>query len=86
MFPDLIVFDGGIGHKQTGEKALAQLGLVIPCVAVVKDERHKARDIMGDPKIKANFERAIILANLEAHRFAITYHRKLRKNYFLSKS
>lgn len=77
-YPDLIVFDGGLAHKQTGEKVLAHLGLLIPCVSVVKDERHKPKDILGD-KVHVDYhKKEILLANAEAHRFAIGYHKTLR--------
>ena len=77
-YPDLIVFDGGLAHKQTGEKVLASLGLLIPCVSVVKDERHKPKDILGD-KVHVDYhKKEILLANSEAHRFAIGYHKTLR--------
>jgi excinuclease ABC subunit C len=77
-FPDLIVIDGGVGHKQTAEKVLAHLGLIIPVVSVVKDDRHKPKDILG-PKIHVdNHKKEILLANAEAHRFAIGYHKTLR--------
>ncbi len=77
-YPDLIVIDGGAAHKQVAEKILAHLGLHIPCVAVVKDERHKPKDILGD-KVHVDYhKKEILLANAEAHRFAITYHKTLR--------
>jgi excinuclease ABC subunit C len=77
-FPDLIVIDGGLAHKQVAEKVLSSLQLLIPCVSVVKDERHKAKDILGD-KVHVDYhKKEILLANLEAHRFAITYHKTLR--------
>lgn len=77
-YPDLIVFDGGLTHKQIGEKVLADLGLLIPSVSVVKDERHKPKDILGD-KVHVDYhKKEILLANQEAHRFAITYHKTLR--------
>jgi excinuclease ABC subunit C len=77
-YPDLIVIDGGIAHKQTAEKVLASLGLLIPCVSVVKDERHKPKDILGD-KVHVDYHKKdILLANAEAHRFAIGYHKTLR--------
>lgn len=77
-YPDLIVIDGGLGHKQTAEKVLASLSLLIPCVAVVKDERHKPKDILGD-KLHVDYNKKdILLANAEAHRFAIGYHKTLR--------
>ncbi|MEN9552286.1 MAG: hypothetical protein RI935_663 [Candidatus Parcubacteria bacterium] len=77
-YPDLIVIDGGKGHKEVAEKVLASLGVAIPCVAVVKDERHKPKDILGD-KVHVDYhKKEILLANAEAHRFAITYHKLLR--------
>lgn len=77
-YPDLIVIDGGVVHKQTAEKVLAQLELLIPCVAVVKDERHRPKDILGDRVHVDYHKREILLANAEAHRFAIKYHKTLR--------
>lgn len=77
-YPDLMVIDGGLPHKQIAEKVLASLGLLIPCVSVVKDERHKPKDILGD-KVHVDYhKKEILLANAEAHRFAITYHKTLR--------
>ena len=77
-YPDLIVIDGGVAHKQTAEKVLASLGLLIPCVSVVKDERHKPKDILGD-KVHVDYHKKdILLANAEAHRSAITYLKTLR--------
>ena len=77
-FPDLIVIDGGIAHKQVAEKVLAGLGLLIPCVSVVKDERHKPKDILGDVIQITAHKKEILIVNDEAHRFAITYHKLLR--------
>lgn len=78
QYPDLIVIDGGLTHKQVAEKVLASLSLLIPCVSVVKDDRHKAKDILGD-KVHVDYHtKEILLANSEAHRFAITYHKTLR--------
>ncbi len=77
-YPDLVVIDGGIAHKQTAERVLASLGLHIPCVSVVKDERHKPKDILGDKVYTEAHKKEILFANAEAHRFAITYHKNLR--------
>ena len=77
-FPDLIVIDGGVGHKQTAEKVLAHLGLLIPVVSVVKDDRHKPKDILGRADLVDNHKKEILLVNAEAHRFAIGYHKHLR--------
>lgn len=78
QYPDLIVIDGGLAHKNVAEKVLASLHLLIPCVSVVKDERHKPKDILGD-KVHVDYHKKdILLANAEAHRFAIGYHKTLR--------
>jgi excinuclease ABC subunit C len=81
-YPDLIVIDGGVGHKQTAEKVLATLGLFIPVVSVVKDERHKPKDILGRPDLVDSHKKEILLANSESHRFAIGYHKLLRNRLF----
>jgi excinuclease ABC subunit C len=73
-----VVIDGGLAHKQVAEKVLVSLGLLIPCVSVVKDERHKPKDILGD-KVHVDYHKKdILLVNNEAHRFAIGYHKTLR--------
>lgn len=77
-YPDLIVFDGGLAHKHTGEGVLAEAGVLIPSVSVVKDERHKPKDILGRKEHVDNHKKEILLANSEAHRYAISYHKLLR--------
>lgn len=76
-FPDLIVVDGGTAQKRAMEKVLKENKLDIPVVSVVKDERHKAREILGD-KEYLKYEKEIILSNIEAHRYAISFHKSLR--------
>ncbi len=77
--PNLIVVDGGKAQVNTAEKVLAERGLKISVVGVVKDEHHRAREIVGDKASRMAHERTILLANSEAHRFAISYHRTLRE-------
>ncbi len=77
--PDLIVIDGGVAQKRTAETYLSFVGLSIPVVSVVKDERHRPREILGDSSVIKMHEKNILLANAEAHRFSLAYHRKLRK-------
>lgn len=84
--PHLIVVDGGKAQLNTAEKALAEWGIKIPVVGVVKDEHHRPREIIGDRDARTTYERAILLANSEAHRFAITYHRLLRDRSLKSKA
>lgn len=77
-YPDIIVIDGGMVHKQIAEKVLTSLSILIPCVSVVKNEHHKPKDILGDQVHVDYHKKDILLANAEAHRFAITYHKTLR--------
>jgi excinuclease ABC subunit C len=78
--PSLIAIDGGVGQLNAAKSVLKERGLEIQIVSIVKDERHKAHEILGLGD--QNLSRAIILANAEAHRFAIGYHRKLRGKGF----
>ncbi len=89
--PKLVVVDGGKAQINTAEKALKECGITIPVVGVVKDEHHKPKGILYDKntrpalenlKLRAGlsiFERAVLLAVSEAHRFAIAYHRAMRE-------
>jgi excinuclease ABC subunit C len=81
-FPDLIVVDGGVGQIHAAEEVLKDLKVEIPIASVVKDERHKAREVVGSKQYVVGRERDILLVNSEAHRFAIGYHRKLRNKGF----
>lgn len=75
--PRVIVVDGGKTHKKAVEELLKDLGMGIPVVAVVKDERHRPREVIGS--LRAGITDAdAVLANSEAHRFSITLHRKAR--------
>lgn len=82
--PDLIVVDGGIGQINGAKEILKQTGLNIGVVSVVKDERHKAREILHSKGLTLGKvrDREILLANAEAHRFAVGYHRLLRRKGF----
>lgn len=77
--PDIVVIDGGVGQLNTAQKVFAERSIAIPLVAVVKDERHKPADILGDANLIEKHKKSILLANHEAHRFSLSYHRKLRR-------
>jgi len=84
-FPDLIVVDGGKAQIRVVDKLLQgqTLERVINIVGVVKDEYHRPKRIEGKREVFQKHEREILLANSEAHRFAIAFHRKkLRKKAF----
>ncbi len=81
--PDLVVIDGGDVHRALAEKLVADLSLHIPVVAVVKDKSHKPKDILGNKVHVNNHKKDILLANAEAHRFAVSFHKKKRSKAFL---
>lgn len=74
--PHLIVVDGAQAQVNTAQKVLGEYGYKIAIAGVVKDERHKPKGIIADETIRNKHEREILLANAEAHRFAISFHRK----------
>lgn len=74
--PRLIAVDGAGAQINAAEAVVREYGMRIPVVGVVKDEKHRPREIRGDRTLIASRERDILLANAEAHRFAIEYHRK----------
>ncbi len=77
--PRIIVVDGSTAQMNAAQKVLAEYGIRIPILGVTKDEKHGPRAIKGERAIVAGHENDILLANAEAHRFAITYHRKRRR-------
>jgi excinuclease ABC subunit C len=78
LYPNLVVVDGSVAQKRRVETIFNELGVQIPVVAVVKNERHKPKAILGSKKIATEHEKEIILANAESHRFAIKYHKERR--------
>lgn len=81
--PSLVVVDGSTAQMNVAKRVLNRYQFDVPIVAVVKDDRHKARAIIGDESIIKTHKKSILLANSEAHRFAIAFHKKKRSNSFL---
>jgi len=76
--PNFVVVDGGLAQFNLAKKILK----TIPVVAVTKDDKHKAKGIIGDENIIKKYKKEILLINNEAHRFAIAFHRQ-RRNVIL---
>lgn len=83
--PDLIVTDGGKGQMGVVKAALREVGADIPVMGLAKDDRHNTNQVLyGDPpQVVGIMQRSQVFYLLEriqneVHRFAITYHRKLR--------
>ena len=77
--PRVFVVDGGKAQVRAAARVLKQTGVTIPVVGVVKNQFHKPERLIGDKRIIEAQERDILLANNEAHRFAITWHRQRRR-------
>ena len=77
--PRVFVTDGGKAQMRAAERVLAKAGVSVPVVGVVKNQFHKPERLIGDRRAIEAYERDILLANSEAHRFGITWHRKRRE-------
>ena len=77
--PRVFVVDGGKGQMNAARKILQQAGVGVPLVGVVKNEFHKPQKLIGDLRAIEAYEKDILLANSEAHRFGITWHRTRRR-------
>ncbi len=92
--PDLILIDGGIGQLGAAIEALRDLGLKhVPVVGLAKAKGEKEERIYSpgirEPLILSPTSFVSHLVQRirdEAHRFAITYHRKLRGQALLNPS
>ncbi|MBE6239736.1 MAG: excinuclease ABC subunit C [Bacteroidales bacterium] len=81
--PQLIVIDGGKGQLAFAYEALAELGLTDKVTLIALAERMEEVYRVGDPYpmfIDRNSPALKVLQQIrdEAHRFGITFHRKLR--------
>ncbi|MEI8224103.1 MAG: GIY-YIG nuclease family protein [bacterium] len=83
--PYVVVIDGGLGQYGIAQEVVKEMNVATTIVAVIKDERHKPKAIHGDEVIIKKYKRDILLANSEAHRFAITFHKQVRAKKFLQK-
>lgn len=83
-FPDLLLMDGGKGQVHIAEEVLEKLGIQIPVCGMVKDDNHRTRGLYFHDRelpIDTHSEGFKLITRIqdEAHRFAIEYHRSLRR-------
>ena len=83
QLPNLIVVDGGKAQVNITQKVLREYGYKIVVAGVVKNDKHKPKDIIADNTVRNKYEKEILLANAEAHRFAISFHRSRGRSSFL---
>lgn len=81
--PDMIVVDGSIAQRNAALRVLDAFDATIPIVGVVKDAHHKPKSIEGDALLIKKHHNAILVANAEAHRYAIAFHRFRRGKSFI---
>lgn len=83
-YPDLILMDGGKGQVNVALQVLDELKLDIAVCGMVKDDNHRTRGLYyrnRELPIDKRSELFKLITRIqdETHRFAIEYHRSLRK-------
>lgn len=84
IFPDCILVDGGIMQINAAKEILEQLDIKMLVCGLVKDDKHNSANLINDKNeiidIRHDSNLFFMLARMqdEVHRFAISYHRKLR--------
>lgn len=89
--PDIILLDGGSGHLNMAKKLFEALNFIVPLAAIAKGVDRKGVNVrkansysLIDKKIYNLLENKNLIKRImdEAHRFAITFHRKKRDEAF----
>jgi excinuclease ABC subunit C len=79
--PDLLLIDGGQGQLAAAMKAMAAAGMKIPLISLAKRLEEIYSPLRARPLLLDRAHPGLRLLQAlrdEAHRFGITYHRKLR--------
>lgn len=90
-FPDLLIVDGGLLQIEAAKEILDALEVEITLCGLVKDDNHRTSNLMDRDgniiPVDRNSSLFFLLTQMqdEVHRFAITYHRKIR-NKAMTKS
>lgn len=84
--PDLIIIDGGKGQLSSVIQVMKEVNLDLDIVSLAKKEEEIFKPDKKEPVILPLNSKALFLIQRirdEAHRFAITFHRKLRNDEML---
>ncbi len=84
--PDLILIDGGIGQLNAATAEIKKLSVKIPTISLAKRLEEIYVPGADEPLVLSHKTKALQLLQQirdEAHRFAITYNRLLRKKELL---
>lgn len=79
--PDLIVIDGGKGQLSSVKEIVDEMGFSVSLVGLAKKEELLFKSDESEPIVMSKKSAGLMMLQRlrdEAHRFAITYHRKLR--------
>src|SRR3989338_5327182 len=82
--PDLILVDGGKGQLRAVKKELEHLGFNMPVISLAKKDELVHTLVSCTPlRLKSNSAALRLLQHIrnESHRFALAYHRILRKRH-----
>ncbi len=85
QLPDLVLVDGGYGHVRTALDVFKKLEIDVPVLGMVKNEKHETRALITHDGLEVSLlsspQAYALVARIqsEAHRFALTYHRKKRR-------
>ncbi len=88
--PDLIVMDGGRTQVEVCKEIISSLGLNIPIIGLVKDDKHRTNQIINDKfevlEVPKDSNLFLFLTRIqdEVHRYAISYHRNIKAKGALS--
>ena len=88
IVPELVIIDGGKGHLTSALEVFLQMGIdFVPLASIAKENEWLFVPHIPEPIILPRNSQALHLIQRvrdEAHRFAITYHRKLRSKSSVS--
>ena len=84
VLPDVLLIDGGAAHARAVQDELTPMGIEVPIYGMVKDDRHRTRALVTPEGMELGIDAQQSLFALigriqeQTHRFAISYHHKLR--------
>jgi len=93
--PHLLIVDGGKGQVRATLNVFQNLNLKIPVIGLAKNEKHQTEKIITSKSSSSKMQQLTFppqgmirnfFTNLqvEVHRYAISFHRKLHRKVILS--
>ncbi|GDX61968.1 UvrABC system protein C [Candidatus Levyibacteriota bacterium] len=85
-YPNLIIIDGGKGQISSVKQVLMDAGISIPIIGIAKKEEIIITENFKEILLPKSNKALLLVMKIrdEAHRFAITYHKKLRSKFIFS--